>query len=136
MAQLPGEEPVSDDKIVYRRIPLDWCVQGIVKIEAFKPGKLDTTGLSVSRAKYKDIADAARNSRGKQYFVAVLKVGSLRENGIEVVPRPGDPNSPEYDPSHAELPQLTYEQRHSNESLEFMEMLATSLCRDVKGPYP
>ncbi len=32
----------------------------------------DVTGLSISRAKYKSIQDAAKGFRGKAYYVAVL----------------------------------------------------------------
>ena len=40
----------------------------------------DVTGLSVSRAKYKSIQDAAKGLRGKAYYVAVLRAGDLRQD--------------------------------------------------------
>jgi hypothetical protein len=137
-----GDKPVGDNEIIYRRIPLVWCdqKQGLVKIEAFKPGEQDVTGLSVSRAKYRQrAADTARNTRGKQYYIASLKVSELRKHGIDVVPRPlhsDNPEHPEHDPSHAEIPQLTYQARKSDRCMEIMHLLATVLCDSVDGPYP
>lgn len=142
MPLLPGEEPVDGDEIVYRRIPLGCfdAANRLVAIAAFKPRSEDTTGLSVTRAKYHPcIEDVARNPRGRKYYVAVLKVSELRARGIEVAPRPlhaDDPHHPDYDPGHAELPQITYSQRHTNDVMQLMEMLATELCSDVQGPFP
>ena len=142
MPLLPGEEPVDDDEIIYRRIPLSRfdAEKRLVAVHAFNPRDADTTGLSVTRAKYHPtIEDVARNPRGSKYYVAVLKVTELRARGIDVVPRPlhaEDPQHPEYDPGHAELPQITYDKRHTDDVIQLMELLATQLCGDVRGPYP
>ena len=75
---------------------------GRVQPEAFAPHKeRDVTGLSVSRAKYKSIEEAARGQPGKAYFVAVLPAGELRQAGITIEPRPRHG-----DPGHAELPKF------------------------------
>ena len=57
--------------------------------------------------------------------------GDLRAQGIAVVPRPL-----EGDPGHAELPGLTYQDRKSDEALEWKALLAQQLCLRVEGPFP
>jgi len=128
-------EPVADDELLYRRIPAstNWFdpVTGTLQAAAFAPHKTsDLTGLSVSRAKYKSIENAARARPGKSYFIAVLRAGDLRQSGIEVVPRPlpGDPG-------HAELPALNSGSRKSTETLEMERLLAETLCLQVEGPF-
>ena len=90
----------------------------------------DATGLSFVRAKYKSIEEAATGWPGKSYYVAVLRVADLRQNGIEVVPRPR-PN----DPGHAELPELNSGNRKADETLERQRLLA-EVCIRVEGPFP
>jgi hypothetical protein len=97
--------------------------------QAFAPHKTnDATGLSVVRAKYKSIEEAAKGRPGKSYFIAVLRVGDLRQNGIEVVQTPPD------DPSHAELPDLNSANRKADETLE-RERLLVQLCLRIDGPF-
>jgi len=78
-----GSEPVADHEILYRRIPAtggfyDPHVDPNPSPLAFRPTQLDTTGLSLSRAKYKTLEQAGQGREGKQYFVAVLRAGDLR----------------------------------------------------------
>lgn len=76
-----GSEPISDDELLYRRVPIRWYdpSTGRPFDEAFAPHKEnDLTGLSVSRAKYKSIEQAARGMPGKRYYVATLRAGDLR----------------------------------------------------------
>lgn len=98
--------------------------------EAFNPRRDDTTGLSISRARYKTAEEAARGPSAQGYYVALLQAGRLRAAGIEVVPRPlpGDPG-------HSELPGLTYDQRKSDQAREQMVQLAHALTFDVQGPF-
>src|SRR5436309_2142592 len=136
MATPERGEPIDDQEILYRRIPAalnlyDPHSEPHLLPDAFRPNENDTTGLSVYRAKYRTLEEAARGREGKQYYVAVLRTGDLRAAGIEVVPRPlAD------DPGHAELPALTYAERKSDEVLEWKALLAWQLCLRVEGPIP
>ncbi len=130
-----GTEPIDDDELLYRRIPLphfDESNDPKPTPQAFKPRRDDTTGLSVSRAKYKNIEQVAQNSRGKQYYVAVLRAGDLRAHGILAEPKPKPPD----DLGHAELPGLTYDHRKDDCVEEWKVLLAEELCLRVEGPFP
>ena len=97
---------------------------GVLNSEAFGPHKTrDTSGLSVPRAKYKSIEEAAHGQPGKSYFVAVLRAGDLRQRGIDVVPRPVLPDG-RRDPAHAELPDLNGSVRKADQTLERQRILA------------
>lgn len=76
-----GSEPVDDEELLYRRVPasLGWYspTTGVISSEAFGPHKnRDVSGLSVTRAKYKSIEEAARGRPGKSYYVVVLRAGA------------------------------------------------------------
>jgi hypothetical protein len=128
-----GGEPITDDELIYRRIPVStgwYSPETGLKPEAFAPHKVaDITGVSISRAKYKSVAEAARGRPGKSYYVAVLRAGDLREREIAVEPQPlpGDPG-------HAELPDLTSSNRKTDQTIERQRLLA-SLCLRVEGPF-
>jgi len=129
-------EPISDDELLYRRIPAalhlyDPNAAPQLLPDAFRPNANDTTGLSVYRAKYKSVEEAARGRPDKQYYLAVLRAGDLRASGIEVVARPL-----ESDPGHAEIPALTYQDRKTDRVLEWKVLLALKLCLRVEGPFP
>ena len=127
-----GTEPIADEEFLYRRIPAstDWySTETGLKPEAFGPLKTDATGLSISRAKYKSIEEAARGRPGKSYYVAVLRAGDLRQNGIEPAPKP----MPD-DPGHAELPDLNADNRKTDQTLELQRVLV-SLTLRVEGPF-
>ena len=124
-----GTEPVADDEILYRRVPISPEYFNPQASEhptplAFNPHKKDTTGLSVYRAKYKTAEQVAKNDRGKSYYVAEMKVKDLRVHKLRVEPKPIQPD----DRGHAELPDLTYAARHSNRAEEIKVLLATRLC--------
>ncbi len=129
-----GTEPIAADEILYRRVPASpgWYDEGtgLLKPQAFDPHrKNDLTGISVSRAQYKTIEEAARGQPGKSYYVAVLRAGDLLAKGIRVLPRPL-PN----DPGHAEFPDLNATNRKSNRVLELQRILA-ELTIEVEGPF-
>ena len=135
MTDAGGTEPVEDNERLYRRVPIhpryfDPAVDPQPTPFAFRPREEDTTGLSLSRAKYKSLNEVAANPRGKRYYVAVLVAGALRARGMEVVarPLPGDPG-------HAEIPELRYDNRASQQAEEWQVALATELC-EVVGPFP
>ena len=127
-----GTEPVDDDELLYRRIPVSmgWYSDSGLSPEAFDPRRDETTGISVYRAKYKRIEEAARGRSAKGYFVAVLRAGDLREHGIQIVARPDV-----HDPGHAELPDLTCQNRLERETQERKLLLVRSALR-VEGPFP
>ena len=130
-----GTEPLSDDEYIYRKIPVKpgWhnpSISASPSPQAFNPRKEDTTGLSVDRAKYRTIRESAQGPSTQGYYVAVLRVGDLRANGIEVVPRPEGQN-----PGHAEIPGLTYENRKTDQALEWRTRLAHELTLRVEGPF-
>ena len=129
-----GTEPIDDDELLYRRVPLpyfDASSDPKPTPQAFSPREDDTTGLSVSRARYKSIEQVAQNPRGKHYHVAVLRAGDLRNHDISVVPSPKPPD----DPGHAELPGLTYDRRGDDAVEEWKVLLAEKLCLRVEGPF-
>ena len=131
-----GSEPVADHEILYRRIP---ATSGFYDPHgdpnpsplAFRPTHLDTTGLSLSRAKYQTLEQAGQGREDKQYFVAVLRAGELRRLGMEIVPRPLDD-----DPGHCEIAELTFANRKSMPFAEWQALLAEQLCLRVEGPFP
>lgn len=131
-----GVDPIADEELLYRRVPTGWYdpAKGLLNSEAFAPHKRnDVTGLSVSRAKYKSLEEAARGRPGKSYYVAVFRAGDLRRNGIRSVPRPDVPDG--YDPAHAELPDLNIGNRKSDETLQRQRLLAEELRLKVEGPF-
>lgn len=133
MATDAGHDPIADEELLYRRIPvtMNWYVGGNLSPEAFDPRKDETTGISVSRAKYISVKQAAQGMSKKGYFVAILNAGELRKNGVRVEPRP----LPD-DPGHAELPDLTCDNRGTPETQARKVLLATVLTRQVEGPFP
>lgn len=126
-----GTERVEDDELLYRRIPVstDWYKNEDLSAEAFNPRENETTGISLYRAKYKSIEAAAKGKSKKGYYIAVLRTRELRSNGFRVEPRPR-----EDDPGHVELPDLTCDNRESDEALERKSRL-TKLCERVDGPF-
>ena len=128
-----GSEPITDEEMLYRRVPASagwYSPESGLKPEAFAPHKtLDTTGLSLSRAKYKSAEDAAQGQPGKSYYVVVLRAADLREQGIAVEPQPlpGDPG-------HAELPGLNANNRKQDLTLERQRNLVNMALR-VEGPF-
>lgn len=115
-----GTEPIADDELLYRRVPAAAQprrydpVTGLLSDQAFGPHKKDgVTGLSVSRAKYKSIEEAASGRSGNSYYIAVLRAGDLRQQGIVVEPRPLQD-----DPGHAEPPQLNAAHYKATATLE------------------
>lgn len=134
-------DSVADDELLYRRVSASAVPQqydpaeGSLSDQAFAPHKImDVTGLSISRAKFKSLEEAALGRPGKSYYVAVLRAGDLRQRGIEVVPRPELPDR-QFDPAHAELPDLNAANRKGTLTLERQRILAEELCLRVEGPF-
>ena len=127
-------EPVVDDEYIYRRIPASkgWYdpATRTLSPEAFNPIKTDITGLSVTRAKFATIEEAARGKSQSGYYVAVLRVGDLRKHGIDVIHKPLEGN-----PGHAEIPGLIYQKETTNQAKEWKVLLAHKLTLRVEGPF-
>ena len=133
---LDGTEPVADDELLYRRIPVsqrwyDPAADPKPMLQAFRPRPDDVTGLSVVRGEfYSTPEEAAQGPSKSGYFVAVLRVGDLRAHGIEVVARPVEGIL-----GHAEITNLTAANRDSDKAKGIMELLAERLCLRVEGPF-
>jgi len=130
-----GGEPIAEDELLYRRISekSGWYDEstGEIDPQAFAPHPTeDRTGLSVSRAKYKTISQAAIGWPGKRYFVAILRAVDLVRAGISISPEPTSD-----DPGHAVLPDLNSGNRKEDRTESLQETLA-SLTIDVDGPFP
>lgn len=134
MAESDGTEPIDDDELLYRRVPVSmgWYSESGLSPEAFDPRPDEHTGISIYRAKYKSLDEVAKGRGKKGYFVAIFRAGDLRQQGIEVAPCPNTPEG--HDPAHAELPGLTALNRDSDSALEQRLALRT-LAIDVKGPF-
>jgi hypothetical protein len=131
MTENDGTEPVANDELLFRRIPVSmgWYSHGGLSPEAFDPREDDLTGISVSRAKYKSVEGAAQGKSKKGYYVAVLRAYDLRQHGIAVEPRPSLE-----DHSHAELPDLRAGNRLAPETQERKVLLANCSLR-IDGPF-
>lgn len=129
----PAEyEPVSDDERLYRRVPVSkgWIDEYGVRPDAFEPRADDSTGLSVYRARFVSVEDAAKGLSKRGYYVLEMRAGDLRAAGIDVVPMPHDDL-----PGHAEIPSLAYEVNESELSIQQRELLADRLVRAIHGPF-
>jgi len=127
---------VRAEEYIYRKIPVStgWYDPNsgtTPSPQAFKPRKNDISGLSVTRADFVSIEEAAQGPSPKGYYVAVLRVGDLQARGIDVVAAPLEGN-----PGHAEIPRLTYEGAHQTAGQEIMVLLANELALRVEGPFP
>lgn len=130
----PGQRPIGDDELLYRRVPAsqNWIDPDAKTIDplAFRPRESDTTGLSVSRAVYATPQEeASRGSRGRRFYVAILSFRSMHALGIKVVPRP----LANY-PGHAEIPDLTFENRRTDRSRELVQLLRDCVIA-IDGPF-
>lgn len=127
-------EPIEDDELLYRRVQLDYFDPDHVKAphpDAFRARPYDDTGISLFRAKFITPEEVAQNDRGKQYYVAVLRAGDLRANGLEAVPKPHKDRA-----GHSELPDLTHENRKDDAAEEARRLLAQKLSLEILGPFP
>jgi hypothetical protein len=129
----PAEyEPVADDEILYRRVPVSkgWIDEHGVRPDAFEPRASDDTGLSIYRASFVSLESAAKGLSKRGYYVLVMRAGDLRAAGIDVVPMPRDDL-----PGHAEIPSLAYQEHESELSIQQRELLADRLVVAIHGPF-
>jgi|GEM_PF-2387687 len=134
-----GHDPISDEEIVYRRVPehydyYDPNSEHPVAWIAFRPNQKDTGGLSVWRGKYLSAPEAAakRAHSGKRYYVIALSVGRLREIGISV-----EPTSEDGGVGHASLTNMNYHsyQESKNAIRNWAEKITAELVEQVHGPF-
>jgi len=130
-----GFEPIADDEILYRRIPVSQGWYDPQKSpkpapEAFRPSRSDTTGISLSRAKHVSLDQASKGPSRQGYFVVKLRTGDLRAKGIEVVP-----DGLGGVPGHAEIKELRYDNGRTDQALEMARILAEEVCGEVLGPF-
>lgn len=132
-----GHEPIADDETLYRRIPefpeshyqpdsdrpLAWV--------AFRPNERDVDGLSVWRAKYVTLEQAASGRSGKSYYVVLLKAGELRELGCVVVP------TPDVGTGHASITNMSSNSyaENKNDVRNMAERIAAAFASHVEGPF-
>jgi len=122
--------PLHPDEIVYRRIAArsaddaQWIDENCrVDANAFRPNSGDADGLSLTRASSPEVA-AAGGRLGKEYYIVAIRVGDLIN-----VPVCED------SPTHALIPNMTYNARKTDAVREAMEQLSQK-CSVVSGPYP
>jgi|SRR6266851_5535487 len=135
MPATDGSQPVGDEEVLYRRIPASqgWYnpqVNPTLSPEAFNPTKHDENGLSFTRADLVSLEVAGRGASKKGYYIAKVRVGDLRANGMEVTPLPRENN-----PGHAVISALSYSARETDQALEWKTCLAHKLCFEVVGPF-
>ncbi|MBN1941746.1 MAG: hypothetical protein JW849_00470 [Phycisphaerae bacterium] len=126
---------ITDDELLYRRIPAHFYdPQKVppVMLVAFRPSESDKTGLSLDRDIFVTPEQSAAYGReGRSFYVAVLCAEDLRTCGMEVNPKPLPGK-----PGHAEISNLTHENRDGVRQKEWRDILATRLCREILGPFP
>ena len=134
MTELDGTEPIDDDERLYRRIPVskDWYANNELIPDAFDPRSDEHSGISIYRAKYKSLEEAAQGKSKKGYFVAVFRAGDLKAKGIVIIPRPETPGG--RDPGHAEITSLTFQNRTTQAALD-IKLTLCELALDVAGPF-
>lgn len=129
---MASDEVIADNELLYRRIPACWYRpdDGYIDPLAFRPNKLDVTGLSLGRASFHAAeAEAAKGRAGKKYFIAVVQASEVRKSGATVAPRPL-----EGDPGHAEIPELTYDARKTDFAERMIHAIRAAIIR-VEGPF-
>ncbi len=141
MVTTGNEDPIGHNELLLRRIPVasEWVdLTRIPPLQslAYRPHKKrDISGLSLSRMgsadhpEFLSIEDFAEGPSSPGYYVAFLRVGDLRAEGIEIRLKPLKDN-----PGHVELPQLTAENRKTDKGLELQKKL-TNLTIRVEGPF-
>lgn len=134
MSPANGTEPLTDDELLYRRIPAsqNWYTESVLSPEAYRPHKKqDIDGLSLWRAKHKSLEEVAHEGRpGREYYVAVLRVADLREHGVQVVATANTGGV-----GHVSLPALNAENRRTPEARALKTLLARKLTLRVEGPF-
>jgi hypothetical protein len=100
-------DPVTDDEYVYRRvlaIHVDESLPMPVAVAGLGPSKDDQRGISVYRAAFVTPEDLDRGGRRSgEYYVVRLRVGDIRNQGMDVISDPMEPL-----PGHALIPEIRF----------------------------
>jgi len=133
-------EPVADDEVLYRRVSdrsgwYDPSLDRPIAWEAFRPNERDLDGISLWRARsYESPERVARigAKANRQYFLLVLRAGTLRSVGATMLPTPSPAG-----PGHVTLANLSAIEyrRDRNAVRELAESIAHDLVEDVEGPF-
>lgn len=139
---MPETHEISDDELLYRKVPISQCwysqATNDLSPYAFNPRSEDETGISLERARstehpeFRTIEQAAMGPSSRGYYVAVLRVGDLRREGLSVV---ADPDDDRGIPGHVLITDLTYGNRKNSESEDKKMLLAHRLTLRVEGPF-
>lgn len=129
-------EPISDDELLYRRIPESSNPQLYHKDsglspKAFRPNRNDTTGLSIYRAKdYNNSPKRAASTgrAGKKYYIAILRAFDIKQFCTI------KPTLEPQNPGHAELLELRYDNARDENSTT-LQIKLRDLCICVEGPF-
>jgi hypothetical protein len=103
-------QPVEESEFVYRRIHPNFYNAGLpipVLLEAFRPTRGDTSGISLLRAKFakpRDTLVGGDSTKVAGYKVARLAVRDLLNLGLTVQPEP----TAQGPAGHAIIPQLSW----------------------------
>lgn len=126
-------ETISDDEIIYRRIPVSvelFSPETGLSPQAFHPDKRDISGISFTRALSRTPEEeAASGENPKGYFIARLRVSSIRAAGLDVGPSPTEEN-----PGHCEISTMNADSRRKPACRENELILKTKCLVDVLGP--
>lgn len=133
MESPPGVVPVSEDELVYRRVPEAFVDGSAPSLEAFLPHKTkDVDGLSLSRQHVGAEGAAATGAAGKNHFAAELVAADIRVKGLTVYADTDD---------HALIPEMNSAARQSRDK-EIKVRLTTwarelqLAMRGLHGPFP
>lgn len=137
--------PIDPDEVLLRRFSskqnwFDPQTSQPPHPAAFGPMKQDTDGLSVIRARIRDLEQESTNGRPGEFFVAAIRVRDLPEE-LTVVPdtTPTPPWYPDGDVAHAVILELNYTSRKNPESRQtierWMKAIVESPHLSVEGPF-
>ncbi len=121
----------ADEHVLRRVFPEHWAGEetSAPSPYGFKPAGDDADGLTVWLASKKSPESLHGRKREREFYVASLRVGDIRDRGLEVI------LTDESD-GHCVIPQITAAEYASSEdsTLEFMVALSESISERL-GPF-
>lgn len=126
-------ESISDNEIVYRRIPVSrgyYSQDTGLSPQAFRPDKCDISGISFTREHSRTPEEEALSGESSSgYYIARLRVSSIRAAGLDIHPAPTPEN-----PGHCEISSMRAEMRRTDACREAELILKSKCLLDVVGP--